>query len=114
LLCDFRCAIRNSDSVFDTNTQRDGRYRIVDVTDAGACQSCGMPMDEEERQGTELDGTANREFCTYCYQNGVFTNPGLSLDGMVSHIAQVLGKRLTPEERNRSREFLSTLERRKS
>jgi len=37
------------------------------------CQSCGMPMTQEEQYGTEKDGSKNPEYCCYCYQNGAFT-----------------------------------------
>jgi hypothetical protein len=73
-----------------------------------------MPMDKEELQGTCADGSASREYCTYCYQNGAFTNPDLTLDEMISRIAQAVGKTLTPEEKKNSREFLSRLKRWKS
>ena len=36
------------------------------------CQSCGMPMNEEDF-GTNADGGANQEYCKYCYQNGRFS-----------------------------------------
>lgn len=42
------------------------------------CQSCGMPMEEgcTEILGTNLDGSKNEEYCTYCFQNGEFTTKG--------------------------------------
>ena len=73
------------------------------------CQSCGMPMGKTEEQGTRFDGTASTEYCTHCYRNGAFTNPSLSLDGMIDRIAQILGKKLTSEEKERYRRFLGTL-----
>lgn len=36
------------------------------------CQSCGMTL-SEGLFGTNADGTANREYCKYCYQKGAFT-----------------------------------------
>ena len=36
------------------------------------CQSCGMPMGQtDERYGTEADGSKNKDYCMYCYVNGV-------------------------------------------
>ncbi|MBZ5855586.1 zinc ribbon domain-containing protein [Flavihumibacter profundi] len=46
------------------------------------CQSCSMPIDKPELMGTEKDGSRNKEYCTYCYQNGSFVNPNMSLDEM--------------------------------
>lgn len=33
------------------------------------CQSCGMPM-QEEQYGTEKDGSKNDTYCCYCYKGG--------------------------------------------
>lgn len=41
------------------------------------CQSCGMPMKRDEKGGgTNADGSKSTEYCSFCYQNGVFTHPG--------------------------------------
>lgn len=48
------------------------------------CQSCGMPLSEtNENLGTEADGTNTFEFCSFCYQNGAFTNPNQTLEEMI-------------------------------
>lgn len=36
-------------------------------------QSCGMPLGAPGYFGTEVDGTENKEFCKFCFQNGNFT-----------------------------------------
>ena len=46
------------------------------------CQSCSMPLDKPELLGTEKDGSKSHEYCLYCYQNGSFKNPGMSLEEM--------------------------------
>lgn len=47
------------------------------------CQSCGMPMEKDERGGgTELDGTKSVKYCSRCYENGKFCNPDMTVDGM--------------------------------
>lgn len=48
------------------------------------CQSCSMPLDKPEMMGTEKDGSKSKEYCVYCYQNGVFINPNMTLDEMKS------------------------------
>ena len=49
------------------------------------CQSCGMPVDESSGNfGTESDGSASTEYCSFCYQDGLFTNPDQTVDGMVA------------------------------
>ena len=35
------------------------------------CQSCGMPM-QEEQYGTNQDGSKNDMYCCYCYKDGAF------------------------------------------
>lgn len=35
------------------------------------CQSCGMPM-KEEQYGTNGDGSVNDKYCCYCYKDGEF------------------------------------------
>ena len=35
-------------------------------------QSCGMPLSDEVL-GTEKDGRKSQDYCSYCYQNGAFT-----------------------------------------
>ncbi|NNF00788.1 MAG: transcriptional regulator [Pyrinomonadaceae bacterium] len=48
------------------------------------CQSCGMPLSEEFGNfGKETDGSANSEFCSFCYQNGGFVNPDQTLEEMI-------------------------------
>ncbi len=36
------------------------------------CQSCGMPLKNEQELGTEKDGKLNQDYCKYCYKNGEF------------------------------------------
>ena len=38
------------------------------------CQSCAMPLEDEKLYGTNIDGTLNEEYCTYCYKDGKFTS----------------------------------------
>ena len=42
------------------------------------CQSCSMPMGEatDAEWGTNADGSKNNEYCSYCYQEGAFTDDG--------------------------------------
>ena len=50
------------------------------------CQSCGMPLNDENR-GTNADGSKNEDYCMYCYQNGKFTND-CTMDEMIEFCAQ--------------------------
>lgn len=51
------------------------------------CQSCGMPMTEENHFGTNSDGGKNSDYCSYCYQNGTFTQE-LTMDEMIEFCAK--------------------------
>ena len=53
------------------------------MEDKKFCQSCGMPMEAEETFGTNEDHTRNEEYCCYCYQDGAFTAPHMSMADMI-------------------------------
>ena len=57
------------------------------------CQSCSMPLDNPELLGTEKDGSKSHEYCKYCYQNGAFINPKMSLKEMTSLVITQMEKR---------------------
>ncbi len=41
------------------------------------CRSCGIPMKKDPQAGgTNADGSKSDKYCSYCYQNGVFTYIG--------------------------------------
>jgi hypothetical protein len=68
------------------------------------CQSCGMPLKIDSDFGTNKDQSRNEDYCTYCYQNGVFAQ-NLTMDQMIEHCAQFVtefnkdsGLNLTKEE----------------
>ena len=53
------------------------------------CQSCGMPMQSAEQFGTNQDGSANQDYCCYCYKEGAFVQD-CTMEGMIEHCAQFL------------------------
>lgn len=57
------------------------------------CQSCSMPLDKPEMMGTEKDGSKSNEYCVYCYQNGAFINPNMTLEEMKILVKEQMGKR---------------------
>lgn len=57
------------------------------------CQSCGMPMTAED-YGTNKDGSANQEYCKYCFADGAFTSEE-TLDQMIETCVKYMVK---PEE----------------
>lgn len=58
--------------------------------DGPTCQSCAMPMTTPEDFGTHADGSQHDEYCTYCIQDGEFTDPNLTLDHMVDFTAEMM------------------------
>ena len=63
------------------------------------CQSCGMPLGPGFF-GSDADGREVQEYCKFCYVNGVFTKPDMTMEEMirtsVSHMMDELGM---PEEK---------------
>jgi hypothetical protein len=56
------------------------------------CQSCSMPLDNPGLPGTEKNGSPSQEYCKYCYQNGAFINPSMTLDEMRSLVKTQMEK----------------------
>ncbi len=48
------------------------------------CQSCGMPLGEGF-YGTNEDHTENHKYCKFCFLNGSFTNPFITMDDMIEN-----------------------------
>ena len=47
------------------------------------CQSCGMPLSKDpEKGGTNADNSKSTIYCSYCYQDGDFTQPDITVDEM--------------------------------
>ncbi len=67
------------------------------------CQSCGMPFDGAEAKsnlyGTNADESVNEEYCSFCYQKGAFTEPALTLEGMIKKsVRQMMNHESLEEE----------------
>lgn len=46
------------------------------------CQSCGMPLENDEVIGTNGDSSKNEDYCIYCYDGGAFT-ANVTMDEMI-------------------------------
>ncbi len=57
------------------------------------CQSCSMPIDDPALKGAEKDGAKSNDYCTYCYQNGSFVNPNMTLNEMKVLVKEQMEKR---------------------
>ena len=47
------------------------------------CQSCAMPISEDELFGTNADGSINEDYCKYCFNDGEFTSD-MSMEEMMN------------------------------
>lgn len=76
------------------------------------CQSCTMPIDNPEDRGTEKNGAKSGEYCKYCYKDGVFTDPDMTLQRMQEIATTEMQKQhLSMDIIRQSLEMLPTLKR---
>lgn len=82
------------------------------------CQSCGMPLENDEMRGTEADGSSSQEYCIYCYKNSEFVGD-MTMDEMIEHNLKFLDefnkdsdKKFSKDEaRAEMKKFFPTLKR---
>ena len=54
-----------------------------------------MPLIKDKRGGgTEADGTRSKMYCSYCYDNGEFINPDMSVDEMKELVKDIAKEKL--------------------
>ena len=47
------------------------------------CQSCSMPLKKDEKGGgSNADGSISKMYCSFCYENGNFINPDMTVNEM--------------------------------
>lgn len=61
------------------------------------CQSCTFPIDNVEDRGTEKDGSKSDLYCKYCYKDGEFTDPGMTLEKMKEIAITEMKKQSLPD-----------------
>jgi hypothetical protein len=55
------------------------------------CQSCMMPFKQDPQGGgTNADGTKSALYCSYCYQNGQFFQPDMTMPEMRDFVVDKL------------------------
>ncbi len=48
--------------------------------DIQICQSCGMPLDKDPNHGgTNSDNSRSTKYCSFCFQEGKFTDGDITL-----------------------------------
>ena len=56
------------------------------------CQSCAMPMGDSAEYGTESNGELSADYCKYCYQNGAFVDPSITMEKMSEFCAKKMAE----------------------
>lgn len=62
------------------------------------CQSCSMPMVWQTDFGTNSDGSRNYEFCRFCFQDGKYLDPELTVDRMIGMSTEAMQRMKLSEE----------------
>ena len=65
------------------------------------CQSCGMPLNKEENCGTNEDNSKTNEYCKFCFEDGKFTNPDLTISEVIEKSVELSKKLWMPEDKAR-------------
>ena len=61
------------------------------------CQSCGIPLTDKNR-GTNDDLSSSKEYCRFCYEQGEFVIPNLTLDMQMDRLANMAIERMKMPE----------------
>jgi hypothetical protein len=66
------------------------------------CQSCAMPMEKPEIFGTNTDCSKSEDYCAYCFKDGKFTEPNISMQEMLEKCVSIMGQqKIMPEDQAR-------------
>lgn len=70
-------------------------------------------MPSESLQGWNEDGSANDDYCKYCYMNGEFANKDITMEEMLDRCCEISESVGIPEEKMRQycEKLLPTLKR---
>lgn len=66
--------------------------------DIKICQSCGIPLLVPEDYGKETDGSPSNEYCNFCYQDGKFTDEGITMEEKIEKNAEIATMMGIPKE----------------
>lgn len=78
------------------------------------CQSCAMPLQNNEDFGTNADNTKNDDYCCYCFKKGKFTYE-CTMDELIEQCAPMISNgnpyKNIDEAKNAMKEIFPTLKR---
>ncbi|UCG92997.1 MAG: zinc ribbon domain-containing protein [candidate division WOR-3 bacterium] len=72
------------------------------------CQSCGMPLQKDEDFGMNEDGSKNGEYCHFCFKDGEFTDPDITMEQKIEKIVKIAVSRTNMSEA-RAREMANNI-----
>jgi hypothetical protein len=73
------------------------------------CQSCGMPIDKDPAKGgTNSDKSKSEIYCSFCYQDGIFLDYGITLKEKIEKNIQIAVTKMNIPE-NKAREMAENL-----
>jgi hypothetical protein len=79
------------------------------------CQSCGMPLENDPKGGgSNADKLRSEKYCSFCFENGKFTDEGISLHDKIEKnikIAVSMMKMSEETARQTAESILPNLER---
>lgn len=76
------------------------------------CQSCCKPLEKPSDFGSEKNGEKCFDYCRYCYQNGEFTEPNITMEEVTTRTIAVMHSMKIPEDViEKVRKFIPTLKR---
>ena len=57
-----------------------------------------MPMEKPTDFGTEADNSKSKDFCVFCYSNGSFIEPEITLEQMIDKVSRMMAKAMNVSE----------------
>ncbi len=57
------------------------------------CQSCGMPIENDDQLGLNKDGTKST-YCSFCYENGQFLQPDITVEEMRTFCINIMKEKM--------------------
>ena len=63
------------------------------------CQSCGMPLaNDPHNGGTNKDTSKSGKYCSFCYQDGRFTDEGITLEEKIEKNIRIAVSKMNMQE----------------
>ena len=63
------------------------------------CQSCGMLMNKISDFGTYDDGSLHTDYCHFCFKQGKFTDPGITMKEKIAKNIAIAAKKGMPKDK---------------